>query len=305
MKFNIRGMYHGAVNSVKEMSPQILTGVGITGLLISGIIAVFATKDKLPDIQMEHEVELDKIREKDADEDSKKKESKKEKGHYVLKLVEIYAPSVVLAGASIGCILKGNDILQKRNVALAAAYATIDNAYQEYRKRVIVKYGEDADKELRFGGEQRKIEVVETDETGKEKKVKKTAMVTGPDLSGYARYFAYGESTAAEPNIDYNEMFLKGMQKTYNQMLKLKGVVFLNEVYESLGYKRTEAGQSVGWIYDRENDDHGDNYIDFRIEEVYRECPDRPGTFDKVIIIDPNVDGNVMDHAKSKGLIEE
>lgn len=303
MKFDIRGMFRKAMFSVQENSPQILIGVGITGLLTSGVLAVLTTKNKLQPIEIEHETNVEKILENEKPEE-KKKDLSKEKTHYILNVAKLYAPSVLLAGASIGCILKGNDILHKRNMALATAYATLDNAYQEYRKRVIEKYGEDADKEIRMNGQQQKIEVVEKDENGKEKKVKKNAFVSGPNLSGYARYFAYGESTAAEPNIDYNEMFLKGMQKTFNSMLKIKGFVTLNEVYESLGYKRTVAGQEVGWVYDRNCEDHGDNYIDLRIEEVYRECEDRPGQYEKVLIIDPNVDGPIMKHLVRIGLIE-
>ncbi len=315
MKIDFREMKTKAELALRQNSPQILVFSGIAGLIASGIMAVVVTKKKLPDIEAQHKDALKKIDKdyaavpsdpgtkeiQDADE---KKLRNKEQGHYIFELTKIYAPSVLLAGASISSILAGNEMLRRRNLALAAAYATLDNAYKEYRARVVDRFGEEVDKELHLGARQQKIEVTETDEDGKEKKVKKTALVAGPGLSGYARYFAYGESTAAEPNIDYNEMFLKGMQRTFNQMLKIKGVIYLNEVYEALGYKRTISGQQVGWVYDRHSDDHGDNYIDLRIEEVYRECEDRPGQYEKVFVIDPNVDGDVERHALACNLIE-
>ena len=303
MKMDFKGLLHKTGFIINQNSPQILIFTGIAGLITSGVIAVLATKNKLPDIQEKHEEKMNEILAA-SEETPEKKDIQKEKGRYAIDIAKLYGPSIILAAASIGCILKGNDIMQKRSMALAAAYATLDNAYQEYRKRIIEKYGEDVDKELRYDGRQQKIEVVETDEEGKEKKVKKNAFVAGPGLSGYARYFAYGETTAAEPSIDYNKMFLQGMQKTFNKMLKIKYVVWLNDVYEALGYKKTLAGQRVGWVYDPSSDDHGDNYIDLRIEEVYRECSDRPGSYEKVLIIDPNVDGNIERHALACDLIE-
>lgn len=315
MKIDFQELKGKAELALRQNSPQILVISGIIGLVGSGVLAVLATKNKLPKAQEQHQKELARLateyaavpvnEEQAAIQNTEEKKLRsKEQGHYIFELTKIYAPSVILAGASISSILAGNEMLRRRNLALAAAYATLDNAYKEYRGRVIDRFGENVDKELRYGTRQEKIETTETDENGKEKKVKKLVKVAGPGLSGYARYFGYGDSTAAEPNADYNDMFLRGMQKTFNQMLKIKGFVTLNEVYEALGYKRTVAGQTVGWVYDRHRDDHGDNYIDLRIEEVYRACEDRPGQYERVFVIDPNVDGDIMNHLIACDLIE-
>ena len=121
--------------------------------------------------------------------------------------------------------------------------------------------------------------------------------------SDYARYFCYGEARAAEPNADYNLFFLKAQQELANHMLIANGFLFLNDVYDMLGIDRSIAGQTVGWVYDKNMQDHGDNYVDFGIQEVYRKKSDEPGDYEKVFLLDFNVDGSILDHSLDKGLI--
>ena len=128
-----------------------------------------------------------------------------------------------------------------------------------------------------------------------------TVVDDGP--SDYARYFAYGEAAAAEPSEEYNIFFLKAQQELANHMLMAKGFLFLNDVYEMLGIEKSLAGQAVGWVYDRHADDHGDNYVDFGIQEVYRKRSNDPGDYEKVFLLDFNVDGSILEHAQKKGLI--
>ena len=58
-----------------------------------------------------------------------------------VKLVKLYGPSLVVGGLSVAAILASNNILRKRNVALAAAFSTVSKSFEEYRGRVIEKYG--------------------------------------------------------------------------------------------------------------------------------------------------------------------
>lgn len=63
---------------------------------------------------------------------------------------------------------------------------------------------------------------------------------------------------------EYNLMFIKAQSNYFNDMLKARGHVFLNEVYDSLGFQRTSAGQIVGWLLNGD----GDNYIDIQVKEI-------------------------------------
>lgn len=106
------------------------------------------------------------------------------------ELAKLYAPSVLLGVASITSILASNNILRKRNVALTAAYATLDKCFKEYRGNVVERFGEQVDRELRYAIKAKKFEETVVDEkTGKEKTVKNKVDVVGIDgISDYAKF---------------------------------------------------------------------------------------------------------------------
>ena len=212
-----------------------------------------------------------------------------------VKFIKLYGPSVILGAASIACILGGHNILRKRNVALAAAYTAIDKGFKEYRGRVVERFGEELDKELRYNIKAKEFEETTTDSKGKEKTVKKTVSVADPnEYSDYARIFdngSYGWSKDAESNL----IFLKQQQNWANEVLQSKGHLFLNEVYDMLNIPRTKAGQVVGWIYDKEHPT-GDNFVDFGIYNLNIEkARDFVNGYERSIVLDFNVDGPILD----------
>ena len=85
-----------------------------------------------------------------------------------------------------------------------------------------------------------------------------------------------------------NMYFLKLTQDHCNDLLKFRGHLFLNEVYDRLGIPRRAIGQCVGWIYD-ENNLNGDNFVDL---DIFNE---RNNNDENVFILDPNVDGYILD----------
>lgn len=308
MKFDIKNTVNSCKLAVSKHSPEILVVTGIVGIVTSAVMACKETR-RLDPVLEAHKQNAEAVHKKYAQNPDEHAEKRELTGVYLktgLGFVKLYGPSVTLGALSITGILASNNILRKRNMALAAAYATIDASFKQYRGRVIERFGEQTDKELRLGAHQEKIEVTETDENGKEKKVKKNAtVVDNPMPSDYARYFAYHEARAAEPNADYNAFFLKAQQELANHMLRANGFLFLNDVYEMLGIEKSRAGQAVGWVYDKNREDHGDNWVDFGIQEVYRKRSDKPGDYEKVFLLDFNVDGPIMDHAEDKGLITQ
>ena len=108
--------------------------------------------------------------------------------------------------------------------------------------------------------------------------------------SDFACYFDK-TSRSYESNRDFNMMFLRAQQNYANDLLRARGHLFLNEVYDMLDLPRTTAGQIVGWTFDPKNPE-SDGYVDFRILEVVKESED--GTYEPAIIIDPNVDGDIL-----------
>ena len=136
-----------------------------------------------------------------------------------VKIAKLYAPAVVLGTISIAGIVASNNILRKRNVALAAAYATVDKSFKEYRSRVVERFGDDVDKELRYNIKAKKIEeMIKDPESGKEKKSKTTVNVAAPTVDDYARFF---DKTCRhyEENMNYNLMLLRSQQQLANDNL--------------------------------------------------------------------------------------
>lgn len=117
---------------------------------------------------------------------------------------------------------------------------------------------------------------------------------TKPIASPYARFF--DESCLGwTKNSEYNLMYLTTQQKYCNDLLRNKGHLFLNEVYDILDMPRTSAGQVVGWIYDKEHP-VGDNFVDFGLYDVTDESKVKfVNGYTSTVLLDFNVDGNILD----------
>ena len=294
---SVNGVASKAVMKLKKHSPEILVMAGIAGTVVSAVLACKATT-KVAEILDETKGTLDTLHEgmetgaingQEYTTEDGKKDTVVVYAQTGMKLAKLYAPAIILGTLSITSILASNNILRKRNVALGAAYAAIDKSFKEYRGRVIERFGEQVDTELKYGIKAKKFEEIEVDpETGKEKKVKKTVMVADPNLqSDYAVYFD-SKSRNYETNPDYNRMFLKAQQAFANDKLQTRGHLFLNEVLDDLDLPRTPAGQIVGWTKDGP-----DGYVNFRIVEVERETED--GRHEPALLLDFNVEGNIWE----------
>lgn len=294
---SVNGVASKAVMKLKKHSPEILVMAGIAGTVVSAVLACKATT-KVAEILDETKGTLDTIHEgmetgaingQEYTTEDGKKDTVVVYAQTGMKLAKLYAPAIILGTLSITSILASNNILRKRNVALGAAYAAIDKSFKEYRGRVIERFGEQVDTELKYGIKAKKFEEIEVDpETGKEKKVKKTVVVADPNLqSDYAVYFD-SKSRNYETNPDYNRMFLKAQQAFANDKLQTRGHLFLNEVLDDLDLPRTPAGQIVGWTKDGP-----DGYVNFRIVEVERETED--GRHEPALLLDFNVEGNIWE----------
>lgn len=294
---SVNGVASKTVMKLKKHSPEILVAAGIAGTVVSAVLACKATT-KVAEILDETNGTLDTIHEgmktgaingQEYTTEDGKKDTVVVYAQTGMKLAKLYGPAIILGTLSITSILASNNILRKRNVALGAAYAAIDKSFKEYRGRVIERFGEQVDTELKYGIKAKKFEEIEVDpETGKEKKVKKTVMVADPNLqSDYAVYFD-SKSRNYETNPDYNRMFLKAQQAFANDKLQTRGHLFLNEVLDDLDLPRTPAGQIVGWTKDGP-----DGYVNFRIVEVERETED--GRHEPALLLDFNVEGNIWE----------
>ena len=294
--------FHKGVFKLRKYSPEILVAVGIVGVVGTTVIACKATT-KLDDILDSHHDKVDKIHDavehpETLPEPYTEEDSKKDLtivyAQTGFELAKLYAPAVGLGVLSITAILSGHNILKKRNLALAAAYTAVDKSFKEYRGRLIERFGEELDKELKYNVRKKDVEEIVVSEDGSETIVKKTVTVAEPNVSDYAKFFDEGcPGWTKDP--EYNLMFLKDQERYANDLLKTRGHVFLNEVYDMVGIDRTKAGNVVGWYYDEKNPT-GDNRIDFGIYNYDSErCRAFVNGYERTILLDFNVDGPILD----------
>lgn len=290
---------------LKKHSPEILVIGGVIGLVTSAVMACKATT-KAQVILEEAKTQVDAVHEVVADETiSKEKYSEEDSKKdlaiiYVqtgIKFAKLYGPSIILGALSITSILASNNILRKRNVALAAAYTAVDTGFKEYRGRVVERFGKELDKELRYNIKAQEIEETVVNENGEETTVKKVVNVSTNPIDLYSSYARCWDKHCKGWHEDHELrlLFLRQTQNYANDLLKLRGHVFLNDVYDMLGFQRSKAGQLVGWVYDEKNP-VGDNFIDFGIYDIYKEgSRDFVDNREPAIWLDFNVDGNIWE----------
>lgn len=259
----------------QKYSPEILMITGIAGGVVATVLACKATLKLSPIIEefrdRKNAIDICVTSPSvDYSEEEHRKDLLVTYGTAAGKIAKEYAPAFAVGTASIICILASNNILRKRNIALAAAYTTVVNAFEDYKKRVADRFGEEVEKEIRYNITHEEVEETETDEKGKEKTVKKTVPVSNlPEgCSEYARFFDE-TSPYWKKDPEYNLMFVRKCQMMANDKLQSRGYLFLNEVYDMLGLEQSKAGAAVGWVYDPHGQ-KGDDYIDFGIYDIHR-----------------------------------
>ena len=282
---------------LQKHQPEIMVIGGVIGGVVAAVMACRATT-KASEVLAESKDRLEQINtvanDSDVTDDVYSEEDHKRNLAIVYvqtagNLVKLYAPAVILGGLSIASILGGHNILRKRNMALAAAYATLNTTFKDYRDRVVDRFGKDVEYQIRHNLKAEEItEKVEDPDTGKMKKVKKTVLVKGDDEHerGYSRLFdAACDNWCNDANL--NRSFLSGAQNYFNDRLRAIGYVFLSDVYSYLHFRETPESRVVGW---RLNGD-GDGFIDFGFDQDDMFM----SGYNKDVWLDFNVDGPILE----------
>ena len=287
----------------RKYAPEILTGVAVVGTVGGTVLACRATLHVSPVID-EAKDKIDAIHEALAKGETRdgehysEEDSKKDLLHTYFetgsRIAKMYAPAVGILTLSIASMVGSNFVSRRRNIALAAAYAAIDQGFKDYRNRVIERFGAEVDRQMKYGIKAEQTSESVVDAEGKTRKLKKNVDVVDnkKQYSDYARIFdEYNPEWKDNP--ERNLCFLNAQQKYANDRLKSRGFLTLNEVYESLGFKPTDAGVHVGWVYSPDND-RGDNYVDFGIFNVYSPAArEFVNGYEPAIVLDFNVDGYI------------
>lgn len=298
-----------AMMAVKKRSPEILLVTGIVGVIGATVMACRATtkahivkeayKETLQDI------EFAKEHDKTYSEEDERKDKMIATVQAAWGYVKVYGPSVTLGLASIGSILAGHNILKKRNAALLAAYKAVEQAFSDYRGRVVEDVGIAKDAQYRFDTTEKIVEEVITDENGKKKKVKKTEISKdGIVLSEYARLFGpelrntysrtWEGSTMFSPVHAYNINTITAKMNHFNDLYNAGQIVTLNYMLEELGFPPTLEGQFLCIRRDHPNTKGGVDLLKYTSLFTHVDGEE--------ILIDFDIDGYIYDDLANTNL---
>lgn len=295
---------------LKIHTPEICLVGGLAGLTGAAVWACKATTH-LPELVEQHEDLMSTVHEMEEraivpaetpDEEDiviySPNEIRKAKADAYLKMamgyVRLYGPPVALGFASGGLIIWSHNVQQRRYLGAVAAYNGAMGAFEAYRQRVREELGDEADERFRYGYKKEQLVSEVKDENGKKKKQKEDILtLDAGDPSQYARIFDETNPNW-EKSPEFNMMFLRATQTEFQHILNSRGYVFLNEVYDRLGFEMTSAGALVGWMQNPESEPT--NYISFGLFDY-----DKPQTRrfingqEDALMLDFNVDGMIVD----------
>ena len=214
---SINNFFQNIVRTMRSYSPEILIGLGISGMIYSTVMAVKSTPKAMILI------------------DDKKKELKKND----LKPIEIirstykcYIPTIITTAFSIGCIITASNISNKRHAALATAYSLSESALRVYQEKVIETIGEKKEQQIR--------DEVAKDHISKQPATKSEIIITESgntlcydSLSG--RYFKSDIEKLRKAINELNHSMINDM------------CVSLNDYYDLIGLKGISVGDRLGW----------------------------------------------------------
>lgn len=293
---------------IKKHSPEILFVAGIGTFVGTVILACHETlsaeeiidhhNKQMEDIEKAKQIAEEFPEQYEYNNDIYERDKKIAMLKTVGRFVKLYAPSIALGGISITCLLTSRNILNKRYLGAVAAYNSLSTIFDTYRERVKNELGEEMDRHFRYNT----VTSLENDgaptkdpETGKKvqnKKIVESTKSSDIDISDVARVFDERNKNW-EKEYQFNLTFLKGIQNYMNDILRTRGHVFLNEVYDALGFDMTSQGAVVGWLRDSET---GDGFIDFGIFNRSNERGVRLlDGHENAFLLDFNHDGMIYD----------
>lgn len=308
VKNSVTRTFNKAKFKVVKYSPEILVVAGVAGMVTGAVMACKATPKAMKVIdKTKHDLEAinsanERAQAGELTEEYTEQDYRKDKavayGHATLELAKTYGPAIIVETLSATSIFASHGIMKKRNLSLAAAYMAVDKGFKEYRENVVERFGEDVDTELKNGLKAVKKTVTETDEKGKTKT--KEVVVEEPagmDVSSnpWARIVDFSKPGWRKNDPEYNKMVLDAEQNYANDLLRARGYVFLNEVYERLGIPKCKEGQAIGWAYNPDNNELH-NCIDFGLNRPNnKSVVDFLNGYTDCLVVDLTPDGVIWD----------
>ena len=237
----------GLVPKLKRSSPLLLTILGAAGVVGTAYLAVRGYKHA-ESIRL---VELHKRNDEGMENATPGEmvEIKLLTREEEFKLTwKCYIPAASVGLATILCIFGANGLNRHQQASIASAYALLDQAYKEYRKKAKELYGEQADISIR----QKMMDDPKDLEEPSDGRI-----LFYDEASG--RYFERTMLEVLDAEYQLNRAFIT------------EGQVKLNDFYDLLALPKTKLGATVGWSIDSAVAFFGYQWIDFEHDLVKME----------------------------------
>lgn len=217
-KFN--GIMRSARATMVRRSPEILTGIGVAGMITTTVLAIKATPKAMQLIE---------------EEKAAKNTDKLTVTETVKTTWKCYIPMAVTGTLSVACIVGATSTNAKRNAALAAAYKLSETALAEYKEKVVETIGEKKEKEVRS-------------------KVAKSKVENNPPKSNEVILTGKGRTLCFETlsgRYFYSDIdTIKQVENKLNHKLLRNDTLSLSEFYYEIGLDATSISDDLGWRID-------------------------------------------------------
>ena len=217
-KPNINEAFKSLKRSTSKHSPQILTGLGIAGVVSTTALAIKATPKAIRLIEEKKEEKNDNLTPMEV----------------VKATWKCYIPTAVSMATSIACLVCASSVNTKRNAALAAAYKISETAFIEYKDKVVETIGEKKERTVR--------EKISEDRVKNNPPQQNNIIMTGKGNDLYLepismRYFYSDRNSVEKVQNELNKRML----------YDVGGYISLNDLYDELGLEHSVIGYELGW----------------------------------------------------------
>ena len=204
---------------VDKHSPEILTGIGIAGMITTTVLAVKATPKALQLIEAKKKEDgVDKLPAKD-----------------VIKVAwKPYVPAAITGGCSVACLIGASSVNVRRNAALATAYKISETALSEYREKVIETVGESKEKQIR-------------EKVAKEQVEKASVNTGGVIVTDMGNTLCLDVISGRYFRSDIDRIKKVANELNRQMLTDPFGYISVNEFYDELGLEHISVGDEIGW----------------------------------------------------------
>lgn len=221
-KLNMAAVFKSVKTVLSNHSPEILTGLGIAGMITTTVLAVSATPKA-----------LDLIAEAEDEKAANEHNDHLTKVEVVKAAWKPYIPAVITGVTSIACLIGASSVHSKRNAALATAYNLSATALAEYKQKVIETVGEKKEQTIREKVAKERIE--------KEPVNPSTIIVSG---NGKTRCF---DTITKRRFVSDIETIKRTVNELNRRMVHGEDYISLNEFYYALDLDGVSIGDDLGW----------------------------------------------------------